>query len=574
MNRTTRTTRAPGRRRALGTALAVLASSAALAATGASPAQAAEGAPKPRVVFTEYKDVDGVRHSSIVTVNTDGSDRRVLVPTGGGLTAPAAAAISGVAFSPDGLRMTFLTGSALWVADADGGNARLVRKSLMEPDVRPDSLDWTADGRQVVVSYVPAAGSDDSTHERLSVYRVDIASGEVQSALPLSFSGASQADVAWNGKIAFAKGWRTESKVYLWDPRVGDEPKLVAEGVNPRFSPDGGQISYAGFGAGPARAHVLDGGRDYELPTGEGGGFGAEWSPDGSRIAYVTGAQAVVGSATGPHDAHTVLSTPGTRVDDISWIAPRGWSPRGTFRHDFTGDGRPDVLAVDAAGVLWRYDGNGAGGLKARVKIGWGWTGYRFTVAGDLSADGIPDVVAQDTAGNLWRVDGNGAGGLRAKVKIGWGWQGLTLSGAGDLDTGDLPADGFSDLLALDGKGDLWVYGGDGRGGLKPRVNQGILYQGYRVTGVGALSGTGDQSYLGQKYDGELRRYENGTLEKIGWGWKDLTLTGVGDLGNDGTPDVLARDTAGVLWRYDGDGAGGLKTRVKIGWGWQGLTTF
>ncbi|MEV6249299.1 hypothetical protein AB0M38_24270 [Streptomyces sp. NPDC051742] len=37
---------------------------------------------------------------------------------------------------------------------------------------------------------------------------------------------------------------------------------------------------------------------------------------------------------------------------------------------------------------------------------------------------------------------------------------------------------------------------------------------------------------------------------------------------------VLAQDAAGVLWRYDGNGAGGLKSRVKIGWGWNGLSTF
>ncbi|WP_157869982.1 MULTISPECIES: hypothetical protein [unclassified Streptomyces] len=76
-DRTTRTSRAPGRRRALGTALAVLASSAALAAVTAPPAQAAAPVPpRPRAVFTEHKDVNGVRVSTLVSVNPDGTDRR------------------------------------------------------------------------------------------------------------------------------------------------------------------------------------------------------------------------------------------------------------------------------------------------------------------------------------------------------------------------------------------------------------------------------------------------------------------------------------------------------------------
>ncbi|MGW8362741.1 FG-GAP-like repeat-containing protein [Streptomyces wedmorensis] len=566
-----RSTRTRGRRRALGAALAVLASSAALTTATTAPAQAAVGVPQPRVAFTEYKYVDGVRTGdTLVTVNADGTDRRVIVPTGGGLTATATAAISGVAFSPDGLRMAFLTGSALWVADADGRNARLVRKTLAEPDVRPDSLDWTADGRQVVVSYVPMAGSDDSIHEILSVYRVDIGSGDVHSALPPSVSGASQADVAWNGKITFVKGWRSDSKIYLWDPRVGGEPKLIAEGTNPRFSPDGEQISFADSADGwDPRAYVLDAGGGYELTTGEGEGFGAEWSPDGSRIAYLAGGQAVVSSATTAGAARKVLSAPGTLAGDVSWVAPRGWNPHGTFRRDYGGDGRADLLALDATGVLWRYDGTGTGGLQPRQKIGWGWKGWRFTAAGDLNADGRPDALAQDATGGLWRLDGTAGGAFGAKVRIGTGWKDFKLTGVGDLTE-----DGFADVLAVDGVGAVWQYPGDGRGGLQARQRVGTGYTGQRMTGVGAFTSSGYQNHLGLFPDGDLYRYERGGADKIGWGWKGLTLTGAGDLSGDGVTDVLALDTAGVLWRYDGDGKGGLKPRIKAGWGWKGISLF
>ncbi|TFC76677.1 hypothetical protein E3T23_14260, partial [Cryobacterium cheniae] len=38
-------------------------------------------------------------------------------------------------------------------------------------------------------------------------------------------------------------------------------------------------------------------------------------------------------------------------------------------------------------------------------------------------------------------------------------------------------------------------------------------------------------------------------------------------------PTVLARDGAGVLWSYPGDGAGGWLARVQVGSGWNGMTS-
>jgi peptidoglycan-N-acetylglucosamine deacetylase len=100
---------------------------------------------------------------------------------------------------------------------------------------------------------------------------------------------------------------------------------------------------------------------------------------------------------------------------------PRAASPA----HDFDGDGRADLVARETAtGALWLYPGNGRGGLTTRTQIGRGWNAMNAIVgAGDLTGDGHPDLVARETAtGALWLYPGNGRGGLTTRTQIGRGW--------------------------------------------------------------------------------------------------------------------------------------------------------
>ncbi|MEU2244254.1 FG-GAP-like repeat-containing protein [Streptomyces sp. NPDC018338] len=94
---------------------------------------------------------------------------------------------------------------------------------------------------------------------------------------------------------------------------------------------------------------------------------------------------------------------------------------------DLNGDGRGDLLGVDAAGVLWRYYGTATGGVTARVKVGGGWGGYSSLVGvGDLSGDGRADLVARDTAGRLYAYKGAGNGLYGTRAVIGSsGWNGF-----------------------------------------------------------------------------------------------------------------------------------------------------
>ncbi|MEU7292000.1 hypothetical protein AB0A76_02155 [Streptomyces exfoliatus] len=568
MNSTTRTTGSRDRRRALSTALAVLASSAALTAVTTAPAQAAEGAPKPRVVFTESKNVDGVGMRTIVSAHPSGTDRREIVPVGVGLTR---ADIGDVALSPDGTRMAFINNEGgfgdVWIAYADGREARSVFMDVDLPDGKLDALDWASDGRALYLGFANESGSE------TRIMRLKLDGPGLAPAFPAP-DGArdSQADVAWDGRVTFVR----DGVIHIWDPRVGGDPKPVTRGQYPAFSPTGDRIAFAASGdsGNAVKVRALDGGSEQSLA--EGNATFLDWSPEGSQLAYSGGSlgEARVISATVPGSTPAILS-PGTRAHQVSWANPIGWNPHGTFRHDYTGDGKADLLAMNGAGDILTYKGTGTGAFEAGVRRDWGWKGYRLTAVGDLNGDalpyrgGWPDALAQDTAGDLWRLDGY-TFGFESKVRIGTGgWKDLKLTGVGDL-TGD----GYPDVLAIDPSGNLWQYAGDGRGGLEARQKAGYGYNGYRLTSVGAFTASGYQNYLGVAPNGDLYRYERGTRHKIGWGWSSYTLTGVGDLTGDGISDVLARDSAGVLWRYDGDGTGGLKTRVKIGWGWNGLSTF
>ncbi|MFF5449060.1 FG-GAP repeat domain-containing protein [Streptomyces sp. NPDC012888] len=99
---------------------------------------------------------------------------------------------------------------------------------------------------------------------------------------------------------------------------------------------------------------------------------------------------------------------------------------------DLTGDGKADLVTRDTAGKLWLHPGTGtaAAPFGVRAQIGTNWRIYNAVVApGDLNSDGRADLVARDASGTLWYYQGTGnaAKPYLARVKAGTGFQGYGL---------------------------------------------------------------------------------------------------------------------------------------------------
>ncbi|MET9372868.1 VCBS repeat-containing protein [Streptomyces sp. NPDC002992] len=213
----------------------------------------------------------------------------------------------------------------------------------------------------------------------------------------------------------------------------------------------------------------------------------------------------------------------------------------GTFKvvrkaapHDYSDNGSPDVLLRDGSGRLYRADShydvlNRQLASGEQKLLGSGWGGYnQIEAVGNIAGAAHGDIVARDTAGVLWHYLGKGDGTFAPRYKVGTGWGGYKqITGGSDLN-----GDGKSDLVATDGTGALWLHKGTGSWSapFAPRV-------------------------------------------KLGTGWHGYNqIVATGNIAGAPAGDLVARDTAGVLWLHLGKGDGTFAPRVKIGTGWQGYS--
>ncbi|MGV1034577.1 MAG: FG-GAP repeat domain-containing protein [Microbacteriaceae bacterium] len=339
---------------------------------------------------------------------------------------------------------------------------------------------------------------------------------------------------SWLGSSRIGTGWQG----FAWISSAGDFDGDGAQDLVASTS-DGRLFLYTGNGVGGWKSTA-------QVGIGWSGltpvfGFGpnpairrsmqpglSDINSDGARDVLTLG----ISKPSSSYAGRTVYSRSGagdlyaTRYSGGGWQAPtligNGWNSMVSLLGvgDVTGDGQPDILALDSAGALFAYptDGTSISGAPVTLSLGLGANAMLID-PGDFDGDGMQDLITRDGNGDLWLAKGLQSGGFGTASKIGNGWGSFdTILGVGDWD-----GDGTSDVLARTPAGAMFVYGGNGAGGWK-------------------------------------------SSRQIGVGWQTLTqLTAVGDWNGDGKADIAGRTAVGTTTMYLGNGAGSWSGVVDAG---------
>ncbi|MFD3453769.1 FG-GAP-like repeat-containing protein [Streptomyces sp. NPDC058691] len=241
---------------------------------------------------------------------------------------------------------------------------------------------------------------------------------------------------------------------------------------------------------------------------------------------------------------------------------------------DSDGDGIGELVALKSSGLL-EFDAFGPGpqdGMAISSSKGWN-PDYRFVPFGDLDGDRCADTLVRNTVGELYRYTGRCKGAIAKtspRISLGKGFQAYNVL----TSPGDLTGDGRADLIARkSSNGDVYLFAATSSGKLAAGKRIGASWDGdKKLVGAGDLNGDGFGDLLAQDKSNELWRY-NGDGKghfkarvKVAndWGASYNVVVGIGDITGDGKADLLARDTSNNLYRYAGTGKGTFGGRVMI----------
>ncbi len=297
-------------------------------------------------------------------------------------------------------------------------------------------------------------------------------------------------------------------------------------------------------------------------------------------LAAVVAAGVVAG--LGPVTATAEAGTP------VVHVAPTAQKTRaaggGGAGRDFTGDGRPDVIARSAtSGGLYLYPHsgsfNGTRTYSAARLLDSGWGSMRWIGAADLSGDGLADVVSIDSAG-VMRVAVNLGGRLAANRVINHGWDINDL-----VIVTDYNGDGYDDLMGRPGlHREFNIYYNNG--GVTPTTT--FAPPQVAISGVSPViamfadftrDGVPDMLYTVQSGNMYVYDLAGNRIVLANRGWYTMDQLSATDVNGDGAPDLLSRDVyTGELYASPHSGSfyldsngwamSMLRDKVLVGTGW------
>jgi D-alanyl-D-alanine carboxypeptidase len=249
-----------------------------------------------------------------------------------------------------------------------------------------------------------------------------------------------------------------------------------------------------------------------------------------------------------------------------------GYTLSGTLKWTFTLPNNPavkpgDMLAADAAGVLWNYGNNSSKTRKSVFPSGYATAKKVF--ATDWNSDGVTDILTQWKSGSLTLAYGSKAGTFSAAKIIGNGW------GSYEIAIGKYnKADKYPSIIAKDTAGSLWHYPNLAGTGTNARVLKGSGWKALQVNLID-WDKDGNMDILAKDSAGKLLLYRTDgagkfkaeTRKVIGTGWASLQIQSIRDYAGVGSQGVLAKDAKGGLYYY-GTGKGTWVPRIYKGSGW------
>ena len=342
---------------------------------GAKPAEATFPGENGRVAFTDgERPPTGVYDNDVVSAAPDGSGGTVLADTREAEYLPT--------WSPDGTRIAFTRDSTpdrqgdnaeeLWVMDADGSDQERLSDGYDPPHYRSVNSrpTWSPDGTRIAFAtrVESPEGGVRLYHGEIRAVNADGSGGE--AVLTDTPEGGADRDPAWSpdgARVAFVRdhdldgAGRTDVYVARADGRGETNLSAVGPGRaggasashgEPAWSPDGESLAFVAStqGAGLVWSMGADG-TDKRRLTDIAGYYrfaDLAFSPDGTKIAYISAGSLVVMDADGTDEERIVEASYPRNVWSFAW-SPDG--KRIAFDRTIDESGEAyGVFAIDADG--------------------------------------------------------------------------------------------------------------------------------------------------------------------------------------------------------------------------------